>query len=128
VVPLSPVWMRVCAIDVVLDQPQGGFIGGIERRAAPILARLRKFPDRQASMKKTHRHCDGKHLHRYLAEFHFRYNTRPATTTSMRAEELAISIKGKRLTYRRPYKKSYPYQAGSKAFSALGDASWHYVN
>jgi hypothetical protein len=79
-------------------------------------------------MKRIHQHCDGKHLHRYLAEFDFRYNARTATTTSMRAEELAISIKGKRLTDRRAYKKSYPHQAGSEALSALGDISWHYVN
>jgi hypothetical protein len=68
------------------------------------------------------------HLRRYLAEFYFRYNKRTATTTSMRAEEPAISIKGKRPTCRRLYKKSNQYQAGSEALSALGEASWRYVN
>jgi transposase-like protein len=64
-------------------------------------------------MKGVYQHCDEKHLHRYLAEFDFRYNTRTALGFNdlMRAEALATGIKGKRLTYRRPYKitQSYPY-------------------
>jgi hypothetical protein len=64
-------------------------------------------------MKGTYQHCGEKHLHRYLAEFDFRFNTRTALGYNdlMRAEELAVAIKGKRLTYRRPYKitQSYPY-------------------
>jgi hypothetical protein len=64
-------------------------------------------------MKGIYQHCGEKHLHRYLAEYDFRYNTRSALGYNdlMRAEELASSIKGKRLTYRRPYKiaQSYPY-------------------
>ena len=55
-------------------------------------------------MKGVYQHCGEKHLHRYLAEFDFRYNTRTALGFNdlMRAEELAGGIKGKRLTYRRP--------------------------
>jgi transposase-like protein len=64
-------------------------------------------------MKGVYQHCAEKHLHRYLSEFDFRYNTRTALGYNdlMRAEELAGAIKGKRLTYRRPYKiaQSYPY-------------------
>jgi transposase-like protein len=64
-------------------------------------------------MKGVYQHCGEKHLHRYLAEFDFRYNTRTALGFSdlMRAEALATGIKGKRLTYRRPHKltQSYPY-------------------
>jgi transposase-like protein len=64
-------------------------------------------------MKGVYQHCDEKHMHRYLAEFDFRYNTRTALGFNdlMRAEALAGEIKGKRLTYRRPYKitQSYPY-------------------
>jgi hypothetical protein len=30
--------------------------------------------------------------------------------------------------HRQPYKKSYPYQAGSEALSAVGEASWQYVS
>jgi hypothetical protein len=43
-------------------------------------------------------------LHRYLAEFDFRYNSRTSLgyNALMRGEELAAGIKGKRLTYRRP--------------------------
>ena len=56
-------------------------------------------------MRGTYQHCKEKHLHRYLAEFDFRYNTRTALGFNdlMRAEELAKGITGKRLTYRRPY-------------------------
>ena len=57
-------------------------------------------------MKGVYQHCGEKHLHRYLAEYDFRYNTRTALGYNdlMRAEELAAGIKGKRLTYRRPHK------------------------
>jgi transposase-like protein len=56
-------------------------------------------------MKGVYQHCGEKHLHRYLAEFDFRYNSRTALgyNNLMRAEELAAGIKGKRLTYRRPH-------------------------
>ncbi len=55
-------------------------------------------------MKGTYQHCAEKHLHRYLAEFDFRYNNRASlgTNDTMRAENLAEGIVGKRLTYRRP--------------------------
>jgi transposase-like protein len=55
-------------------------------------------------MRGVYQHCGEKHLHRYLAEFDFRYNNRAALGFNdlMRAEELAKGIKGKRLTYRRP--------------------------
>ena len=55
-------------------------------------------------MRGTYQHCKEKHLHRYLAEFDFRYNTRISAGFNdlMRAEKLAEGIVGKRLTYRRP--------------------------
>jgi transposase-like protein len=55
-------------------------------------------------MKGVYQHCKEKHLHRYLAEFDFRYNNRVGLGVNdlMRAETLAANIKGKRLTYRRP--------------------------
>jgi transposase-like protein len=55
-------------------------------------------------MQGVYQHCSEKHLHRYLAEFDFRYNTRIALGFNdlMRAEAAAVGIKGKRLTYRRP--------------------------
>ncbi len=56
-------------------------------------------------MRGVYQHCKEKHLHRYLAEFDFRYNHRIRLGYSdlMRAEILAASIQGKRLTYRRPH-------------------------
>ncbi len=56
-------------------------------------------------MRGVYQHCSEKHLHRYLAEFDFRYNNRIAlgVTDGMRAENLAQGIVGKRLTYRRPH-------------------------
>jgi hypothetical protein len=56
-------------------------------------------------MNGVYQHCREKHLHRYLAEYDFRYNRRTALGYNdlMRAEELASQIKGKRLTYRRSH-------------------------
>jgi transposase-like protein len=55
-------------------------------------------------MKGVYQHCSEKHLHRYLAEFDFRYSNRSARgiEDKERAELLAKGIVGKRLTYRRP--------------------------
>ncbi len=55
-------------------------------------------------MKGIYRHCDVKHLHRYLAEFDFRYNHRTKLGYSdyERSCQLAKGLAGKRLTYRRP--------------------------
>jgi transposase-like protein len=60
-------------------------------------------------MKGVYQHCKEKHLHRYLAEFDFRYNTRVALGYNdyQRAELAAKGIAGKRLTYRRPYKQDH---------------------
>jgi transposase-like protein len=53
-------------------------------------------------MKGVYQHCGEKHLHRYLAEFDFRYNNRSALgcEDQERAERALTGIKGKRLTYR----------------------------
>ncbi len=53
-------------------------------------------------MKGVYQHCDEKHLHRYLAEFDFRYNNRVARGVSdeTRAEKALLGVKGKRLTYK----------------------------
>src|ERR1044072_8617023 len=58
-------------------------------------------------MRGVYQHCAEKHLHRYLAEFDFRYNNRAAlgVNDGERAAELAKGIVGKRLTYRRPHSK-----------------------
>jgi len=53
-------------------------------------------------MKGTYQHCAEKHLHRYLAEFDFRYNNRIALGVNdlARADNALKGIFGKRLTYR----------------------------
>lgn len=49
----------------------------------------------------VYQHCGEAHLHRYLAEFDFRYNRRTALkwTDAERAEDLIRATSGKRLTY-----------------------------
>ncbi len=52
-------------------------------------------------MKGVYQHCKKQHLHRYLAEFDFRYSKRIARgiDDTERAEKLLSSVVGKRLTY-----------------------------
>jgi hypothetical protein len=59
-------------------------------------------------MKGTYQHCKVKHLHRYLAEYDFRYSNCAALGVDdySRAEIAAKGIVGKRLTYRRPNSKN----------------------
>jgi transposase-like protein len=54
-------------------------------------------------MKGVYQHCNKKHLHRYLAEFDFRYSNREANgfNDAARADALLSGIVGKRLTYQR---------------------------
>ena len=53
-------------------------------------------------MRGTYQHCKEKHLHRYLAEFDFRYNNRVrlGVTDEERAAKMVKGAQGKRLTYR----------------------------
>lgn len=55
-------------------------------------------------MKGVYQHCGKQHLHRYAAEFDFRYNNRKANgiDDSQRAEIMLSSVVGKRLTYKLP--------------------------
>lgn len=56
-------------------------------------------------MKGVYQHCREKHLHRYLAEYDFRYNHRIALGVNDQ-ERAFLAVKGaagKRLTYRRPH-------------------------
>ena len=52
-------------------------------------------------MRGIYQHCNKKHLHRYLAEFDFRYSNRAALgcNDADRADALLSGIVGKRLTY-----------------------------
>jgi transposase-like protein len=62
-------------------------------------------------MKGVYQHCSEKHLHRYLAEYDFRYSNRAALGIDdyTRAEIAAKGIVGTRLTYRRPNQKDIPF-------------------
>jgi hypothetical protein len=53
-------------------------------------------------MRGTYQHCAEKHLHRYLAEFDFRYNVRVAlgVDDEQRGAKALVGAKGKRLTDR----------------------------
>jgi transposase-like protein len=55
-------------------------------------------------MKGVYQHCKEKHLHRYLAEFDFRYSNRVAlgVDDEARTERALKGVVGKRLTYRNP--------------------------
>jgi len=52
-------------------------------------------------MRGTYQHCKEKHLHRYLAEFDFRYNNRVrlGVNDEQRAIKMIKGVQGKRLTY-----------------------------
>lgn len=56
-------------------------------------------------MKGVYQHCGEQHLHRYLAEFEFRYNNRSALGVDDRgrARNALAGIVGKRITYRRDH-------------------------
>jgi hypothetical protein len=59
-------------------------------------------------MRGVYQHCDRSHLHRYLAEFDFRYSERAAlgVNDAMRAEKAVKGAVGKRLTYQKPDRQS----------------------
>ncbi|WP_417497038.1 IS1595 family transposase [Maricaulis sp.] len=62
------------------------------------------FSTFKRGMKGTYQHCAKQHLHRYLAEFDFRYNQRErlGVNDRERTDVALLGISGKRLTYRGP--------------------------
>jgi hypothetical protein len=59
-------------------------------------------------MRGVYQHCSEKHLHRYLAEFDFRYNNRSAlgVEDQERSGNALAGMKGKRLTYKGPSRQA----------------------
>ncbi len=57
----------------------------------------------------VYQHCSSQHLHRYMAEFDFRYSNRVAKGVNdvERTEAAVASIVGKRLTYQRANEARY---------------------
>jgi hypothetical protein len=72
-----------------------------KRAHRPTPTSLKAFCVFTRSMRGTYQHCAEKHLHRYLAEFDFRYNNRQklGMNDAARAEHAVKGIVGKRLTY-----------------------------
>jgi transposase-like protein len=61
-------------------------------------------------MRGIYQHCGEAHLHRYLAEFDFRYNRRTALGVNdlERTKDVVRGAEGKRLMYRRPAPATHP--------------------
>jgi transposase-like protein len=59
-------------------------------------------------MRGVYQHCAEKHLHRYLAEFEFRYSHREAcgVNDTVRADRILSGIIGKRLTYQTAFARA----------------------
>jgi transposase-like protein len=59
-------------------------------------------------MRGTYQHCSERHLHRYLAEFDFRYNNRVklGIDDAERSARAVKSVVGKRLTYRTTHREA----------------------
>lgn len=63
------------------------------------------FSQLKRSIDGTHHHVSAYHLHRYVGEFDYRYNTRKFTD-SERTQQAIRMTTGKRLTYRQPIQQS----------------------
>lgn len=94
----------------------GGFFGGrysVNHSAGEYVSRTNPalhtntvesfFAVFKRGMRGIYQHCSKKHLHRYLAEFDFRYTYRAKAgfNDEARTEAMLRGIVGKRLTYRR---------------------------
>jgi hypothetical protein len=58
----------------------------------------------------VYQHCEERHLHRYLAEFDFRYSNRMrlGIDDTQRSERAIKGVIGKRLTYRTTHRQTGP--------------------
>lgn len=69
-------------------------------------------------MRGVYQHCGSRHLHRYVAEFDFRYSNRSflGCNDNERMDRCLSGTVDKRLTYRRPYgRRSYGLHAAAVA-------------
>lgn len=69
-------------------------------------------------MRGVYQHCASRHLHRYVAEFDFRYSNRVAlgVDDTARAAKAIAGVVGKRLTYRQPH--------GRRSLSLQAQGAW----
>jgi hypothetical protein len=76
-------------------------IGSNIENTAIIERTISNLEQQKRGMKGIYQHCSEKHLHRYVAEFDFRYNNRVklGVNDADRTECALKSIVGKRLTY-----------------------------
>jgi len=58
------------------------------------------FSQLKRSLDGTHHHVSRKHLHRYLAEFDYRYSSREDTDTERMTNLMRYRVGGRRLSYR----------------------------
>lgn len=72
-------------------------------------------------MRGVYQHCKEKHLHRYLAEFDFRYNSRKITDME-RTIAAVRGGEGKRLTYHQPHQAGLEI-SGSAALALATQAA-----
>ena len=84
----------------VVCHSQGEYVS-LQDRTVHVNCAENFFSVFKRGMKGVYQHCKKQHLHRYLAEFDFRYNNRcgKGVGDTERAELLLKGVAGKRLTY-----------------------------
>jgi transposase-like protein len=85
-----------------VEHSQGEYVRFEENGAVHNNSAESYFSVFKRGMRGVYQHCSEKHLHRYLAEFDYRHNTRAKLGVDdvARAEKLITQVVGKRLTYR----------------------------
>ena len=81
-------------------------------------------------MRGVYQHCGEAHLHRYLAEFDFRYNRRTALgfTDAERTDDALKGIGGKRLTYRRIGEAANELRQKARKLARMREAAKHKIS
>jgi transposase-like protein len=98
------------AVGKLFEDHQSVFHGGSEYVRGDITTNHIEgyFSIFKRGMRGVYQHCGEKHLHRYLAEFDFRYSNREANGINDEARHVAAikGISGKRLTYERSHERA----------------------